>query len=165
MKDKIADRIERRTTAARLAKESRIRERQIAKSLKDDYFYFEALSYYAEQTGLQIEYDFDPGIGIPVKLYFPEKWAAIELTSYMNEGWTDWRYENAKNWLCLNSGITVLRIIPPKMKAFTNCKCVRLRGRSAEALTLALTVTFKKLKIPTDINVSRDYEKIRRNEI
>jgi len=165
VKDKIADRIEQREQALLLERIHRLRERQIAKSMKDDSFRKKALSYYADQTGLQVEYDYDPGIGIPVELYFPEKWAAIELTSYMNKGWTDWRYENAKNWLCTNSGITMLRIIPPKMKAFTSCKCVRLRGRSAEALTLALTVVFTKLKVPMDINVSRDFEKIRRKEL
>ena len=165
MKDAIADRIERRKAAHKQDVLCRLRERQFARSLKDELFRWESLSYYAEQTGLQVEYDYDPGIGIPVKLFFPEKCAAIELTSYLNEGWTDWRYENAKNWLCLNSGITLLRIIPQKMKAFTNCKYVRVKNGTADALNYALTQAFKKLKIPTDIDVSRDYEKIRRIEL
>ena len=77
----------------------------------------------------------------------------------------DWRYENAKNWLCLNSGIKLIRIIPQTGYKFENCKCVRVKNGTADALNYALTQAFKKLKIPMDIDVSRDFEKIRRGLI
>ena len=80
VKDKIADRIEQREQALLLERIHRLRDRQIAKSMKDDRFRKKALSYYAEQTGLQVEYDYDPGIGIPVELYFPEKSNRLRIT-------------------------------------------------------------------------------------
>lgn len=165
LKESIASRKQARAEAHKRQILQNWRDRQIRRSLKEENFRLDSLAYYASLTGLEVEYDYDPGIGIPVKLYFPEKCAAIELTSYMNKGWTDWRYENAKNWLCLNSGITILRIIPKNMKAFENCKCVRIKSDSAESLGLALTQVFRKMKVPTDIDVSRDYEKIRRKQL
>lgn len=171
-KDIIEARKEQRIIAAREESQRRLEERQelirarkLARTIKEDYFRKAALFYYASQTGLTVEYYFDPGIGVPVQLYFPEKYAAIEHTSYMNEGWKDWRWENAKNWLCLNSGIRMLRIIPPKMNAFANCKCIKIRYGTTECLNYALTQVFKRLKINMDIDVSRDYEKIRRFEL
>lgn len=172
VKDIIETRKVQRITAAREesqrrfeARQELIRERQFNKTIKDGEFRKAALYYYASQTGLQVEYDFDPGIGVSVQLYFPEKCAAIEHTSYMNKGWKDWRWENAKNWLCLNSDIKMLRIIPPKMNAFANCKCIKIRYGTAECLNYALTQAFKRLKIQIDVDVSRDYEEIRRNQL
>lgn len=162
LKDAITDRIERRKAAHKQAVMLRLRQRRFARSLRDESFRWESLTFYAEKTGHQVEFDYDPGIGIPVQLYFPEMRAAIELSSYMNEGWMDWRYENAKNWLCLNSGIKLIRIIPQTGYKFENCKCVRVKNGTADALNYALTQAFKKLKIPMDIDVSRDFEKIRR---
>ncbi len=165
LKDSIAERTEQRKATHKQEVLYRLRERQFARSLKRELFRRKSLSYYAEQIGIQVEYDYDPGIGIPVQLYLPEKYAAIELTPNLNEGWMNWRYENAKNWLCLNSGIKLVRIIPQTGYNFENCKCVRVKNGTAEALNYALTQAFKKLKIPMDIDVSRDFEKIRRIEI
>ena len=88
--------------------------------------------------------------------YFPNKKAAIEYTPLLKDGWKDWRYENAKNWLCLKSGITFVRILAPKMKPFSNCKYVKLRSWSAQEMNNATRQAFKKLKIQVDVNVERD---------
>ena len=139
------------------------REQQISRDLKDSAFRIAVIRYYSASTGFSVVYDqIGRKIGIPLQFFFPEKCAAIELTSLLNEGWKDWRYENAKNWLCLNSGIKLIRIIPQKGYKFENCKCVRLKNDSAQALNYTLTQVFKRLKIPMDIDVLRDYDKIRR---
>ena len=139
------------------------REQQISRDLKDSDFRIAVIRYYSALTGFSVVYDqIGRKIGIPLQIFFPEKCAAIELTSHLKEGWKDWRYENAKNWLCLNSGITLIRIIPQTGYKFENCKCVRLKNDSAEALNYTLTQVFKRLKIPMDIDVLRDYDKIRR---
>ena len=139
------------------------RQKQFAKDLKDSAFQIAVIRYYSELTGFSVVYDqIGRKIGIPLQFYFPEKCAAIELTSHLKEGWKDWRYENAKNWLCLNSDIKLIRIIPQTGYKFENCKCVRLKNSSAEALNYTLTQVFKRLKIPMDIDVLRDYDKIRR---
>ena len=139
------------------------REQQISRDLKDSAFRIAVIRYYSALTGFSVVYDqIGRKIGIPLQFFFPEKCAAIELTSHLKEGWKDWRYENAKNWLCLNSGIKLIRIIPQKGYQFENCKCVRLKNDSAQALNYTLTQVFKRLKIPMDIDVSRDYDKIRR---
>ncbi|MBR3033337.1 MAG: zinc-ribbon domain-containing protein [Clostridiales bacterium] len=139
-----------------------VRQQQLTRDLKDSGFRIAVIRYYSALTGFSVVYDQVGHIGIPLQIFFPEKCAAIELTSHLREGWRDWRYENAKNWLCLNSGIKLIRIIPQTGYKFENCKCVRLKNDSVDALNYTLTQVFKRLKIPMDIDVSRDYEKIRR---
>jgi len=143
-------------------RQNRIREQRLSRDLKDISFRSAAIRYYSAQTEFSVVYNKNDCIGIPLQVFFLEKCAAIELTSHLKEGWRDWRYENAKNWLCLNSGIKLIRIIPQTGYKFENCKCVRLKNDSVEALNYTLTQVFKRLKIPMDIDVSRDYEKIRR---
>lgn len=164
LKDRIRDRKNARTEAHRLQILQSWRTRQIKRSLKDDDFRLMALAFYASQAGSEVRFDHDYGIGVPVQLYFPEKCAAIELTSYMNEGWADWRCENAKNWLCINTGVKMVRIIPKRMKSFPNCKCVRMKNETADALDYAIRQAFKSIKIPMDIDIVRDYDEIRRQK-
>ncbi len=171
VKDNIEARKAQRILDARAERQRRheerqeiLKARQFSRTIKEYDFQKAALYFYASQAPLKVEYDFDPGIGIPVQLYFPEKCAAIEHTSYLNEGWKDWRFEKAKNWLCYNSGIKMIRILPPKMNAFANCKCVKIRYGTAECLNYALTQAFKKMRIPMDIDIVRDYDEIRRQK-
>ena len=164
----LRDSIENRKRARSEAHKRQIlqnwRDRQIRRSLKDDAFYRQALAYYADQCGSNVLFDYDYGIGIPVQLYFPEKCAAIELTSYIPEGWLEWRCENAKNWLCINTDVKLVRIIPKKMKSFASCKCVRIKNGTVDALNQAIRQAFRNIKIPMDINIVRDYDEIRRQK-
>ena len=82
----------------------------------------------------------------------------------MHEGWADWRRENAKNWLCANTNVKMVRIIPQKMKAFASCKCVRVKNGTADALDYAIRQAFKKIKILMDIDIVRDFDEIRRQK-
>lgn len=138
--------------------------RHVGHMVKQEDFQFVVLSYYADKSGETVLYNYDYGIGIPVQLYFPEKCAAIELTSYIHEGWLEWRCENAKNWLCLKTDTKLVRIIPKNMKSYENCKCVRIRANTIDALNYAIRQAFKNIKVPMDVDIVRDYDEIRRQK-
>lgn len=161
LKDSIENRKQERKEAHIQRVQQARRSRHIASIVKTDEFRIEALKYYVNKTGLTVMYDYDYGIGIPVQIYIPEKKAVIELTPFLHEGWTDWRYENAKNWLCLKTGVKMVRIIPQRMKKFENCKCVRIRTMMPDALDYAIRQALKKVKAFIDVDVNRDYEEIR----
>lgn len=162
LKDHIEIRKQTRIEAHKLQVQENQLLRHIGSLVKQEDFQFDALAYYAGKTGLMVLRDYDYGIGIPVQLYFPEKCAAIELTSYIHEGWLEWRCENAKNWLCLKTDTKLVRIIPKNMKAFENCKCVRLKAKTIDALNYAIVQAFKRIKILMDVDIVRDYDEIRR---
>ena len=164
LKDRIHARQKARTEAHRREILQRWKDRKIRICLRDDDFRMDVLAFYANRSGTEVIFNSDPGIGVPVQLYFPEKCAAIELTSMMHEGWADWRRENAKNWLCANTNVKMVRIIPQKMKKFESCKCVRLKNSTADALNYSVRQAFKKIKIPMDVDIVRDYDKIRRQK-
>ena len=163
LKDLIEVRKQTRIEAHKIQTQENQLLRHIGSLVKQEDFQFDALIYYAGKTGLTVLRDYDYGIGIPVQLYFPEKCAAIELTSYIHEGWLEWRCENAKNWLCQKTDTKLVRIIPKNMKAFENCKCVRLKTKTIEALNYTIVQAFKRIKIPMDVNIVRDYDEIRRH--
>ena len=164
LKDHIQARKQARIAVHKLQVQENQLLRHIGSLVKKEGFQFEVLKYYAGKSGCTVMYDYDYGIGIPVQLYFPEKCAAIELTSYIHEGWLEWRCENAKNWLCLKTDTKLVRIIPKKMKVFNNCKCVRIRTKTIDALNYAVRQAFKKIKIPMDVDIVRDYDEIRRQK-
>lgn len=164
LRDSIQDKKQARITAHKLQVQENQLLRHIGHLIKREDFPFEVLSYYADKSGETVLYDYDFGIGIPVQLYFPEKCAAIELTSYIHEGWLEWRCENAKNWLCLKTDTKLVRIIPKNMKSYENCKCVRIRAKTIDALNYAIRQAFKKIKIQIDVDIVRDYEEIRRQK-
>lgn len=72
------------------------------------------------------------------------------------------KYENAKNWLCLKSGIKLVRIIGRRRKEFDNCICLSCNDDSAAAFSVALSVAFDIFGIETDIDIVRDMEEIER---
>ena len=162
LREQIEVRKQSRIKAHKLQVQENQLMRHIGHLVKQEDFQFDALTYYADKTNLTVLSDYDYGIGIPVQFYFPEKCAAIELTSYIHEGWLEWRCENAKNWLCLKTDTNLVRIIPKNMKAFENCKCVRIRAKTIDALNCAIRQAFKKIKILMDVDIVRDYDEIRR---
>lgn len=164
LKDRIRARQNARTEAHRREVFCRWKDRKICISLREDEFRKDVLAFYANRSGTEVIFNHDPDIGVPVQLYFPEKCAAIELTSMMHEGWADWRRENAKNWLCANTNIKMVRIIPRKMKTFSSCKCVRVKNGTADAVNYAIRQAFKKIKILIDVDIVRDYDEIRRQK-
>lgn len=164
LKDSIEERKRTRITAYKLQVQENQLLRHIGSLVKKEDFQFEVLKYYASRSGCTVMQNYDYGIGIPVQLYFPEKCAAIELTSYIHEGWLEWRCENAKNWLCQKTDTKLVRIIPKGMKAFESCKCVRIRTKTIDALNYAVRQAFKKIKIPMDVDIVRDYDEIRRQK-
>ena len=154
--DAIEERKARSVDNKKREQKERRNARTIRRLLKDEDYRPTFIKYYAEQCGEEVLFNHDGAIGVPIAVYFPNKKAAIEYTPLLKDGWKDWRYENAKNWLCLKSGITFVRILAPKMKPFSNCKYVKLRSWSAQEMNNATRQAFKKLKIQVDVNVERD---------
>ena len=72
----------------------------------------------------------------------------------------DRRWENAKNWLCLNAGIRLVRILLPGAEAFDNCFCVAMKEHSDAGLGEAIIKAFKTAGIETDVDIERDHKEI-----
>ncbi len=88
----------------------------------------------AAEKRLKISFQDESDIGIPLGIYFPEKKVALEFTNTKENRGAKRRWENAKNWLCFNSGIHLIRIIAPGAKTYDNCECViRSNNKQSEA--------------------------------
>ncbi len=87
-------------------------------------FMLNTLQQLSEERGLKTVYNEESRIGIPIAIYFPERQAAIEFTDAKQNWGPRRRWENAKNWLCFNAGIRMIRIIAPGAKAYRNCECI-----------------------------------------
>ena len=49
------------------------------------------------------------------------------------------KYERTKNWLCLNAGIRLIRILRPGDAEYDNCICITMEEDTKEALQIAVT--------------------------
>ncbi len=121
-----------------------------------------AVLYYIKKNGIQYKENDESVIGIPLEIYLPEQKGAVEImtSTYCNGKGRKW--ENAKNWLCLKSGIKLVRIIGRRRKEFDNCICLSCNDDSAAAFSVALSVAFDIFGIETDIDIVRDMEEIER---
>ena len=81
------------------------------------------LAYYAEQSGEAIVIGDVDQIGIKLETYLPNKKAAIVFSSAISRECLV-RRENAKNWLCLKSGIKLFRIMAHGANDYDNCICI-----------------------------------------
>ena len=66
------------------------------------------------------------------------------------------KWERAVNWLCLNSGIRLIRILCPKDQEYDNCICITREDDSREALNLAISAAFSLLEATVDVDLERD---------
>ncbi len=112
-----------------------------------------AMVYYAKK------YDDEP-VGIPLDMHFPELRGVIEFHSPEWEKTRGRRWENAKNWLCLNAGIRMIRILAPKAGEFNNCVCITCIDDSYGVLSMALGIAFEVLGVDVDVDIERDMAKI-----
>lgn len=79
----------------------------------------------AEEKGLKMLIDDDTEIGVPLAFYFPEEHTAIEFTTTKENRGPKRRWEDAKNWLCVNASIRLIRIVAPGAIGYKNCECVQ----------------------------------------
>ncbi len=119
-----------------------------------------ALAYYSKIADGYVRFNDDEQIGIPLEVYFSEKRAAIEIEYGLKHQGRYPKRELAKNWLCINSGIKLFRIVYPGGKEMNTCVCVTLSDNSADVLTEAIKVIFEMIGIDADVDVKRDYDQI-----
>ena len=88
----------------------------------------ELIKGFAKEKNLKIAFNDEADIGVPLAIFFPEEHVAIEFTDKKQNHGPLRRWENAKNWLCVNAGIRMIRILSPDAKAYRNCECIRREG-------------------------------------
>lgn len=84
----------------------------------------------AQEFGNMVVLGSDEIIGIPLDIYLPEKKTTVQLSKKYQGN--ELRYENAKNWLCYNAGIKMIRITEPDGTVFDNCYNIPLPDDSEE---------------------------------
>ena len=102
----------------------------------------------------------DEIIGMELDAYFPTKKAAI---LYSRALCADFRVrrERAVNWLCLNAGIKLFRILSACANEYDNCICITLENRSLEVLSLAIQTVFDMIGVDADVDIERDLLEIK----
>ncbi|MBQ6968165.1 MAG: zinc-ribbon domain-containing protein [Lachnospiraceae bacterium] len=124
-----------------------------------------SIGYYAEKSGCCVRYKDDGIIGIPLQIYFPEKRVAVEYSSKNHRRGDGRRIEFAKNWLCINTGIKMIRILDPGEPEFDNCICITKTDDSREVMEAVVYAVFEFIGIDADIDFDRDLNEIMSYEI
>ena len=70
------------------------------------------------------------------------------------------KWQRAVNWLCLNSGIRLIRILRPRDQEYDNCICITREDDSLVALNFAITAAFSLLGVTVDVDLKRDEDHI-----
>jgi len=115
-----------------------------------------AIIYYAEKYGEKAEYMNEDIIGIPLAFYLPDRKVAVEFSSKEHRRGYGYRMEYGKNWLCINSGIKMIRILEDGEPEFNNCICITRTDDSLEVLRAAIEAVFQLIGIDADIDFERD---------
>ena len=92
-------------------------------------------------------------IGVPLQVYYPDLSAAIVFSGGDHQQALKW--DKTVNWLCINSGIRLIRILAPKDREYDNCICITRADDSGEALSLAITAAFRLLGVDVDVNMKK----------
>ena len=124
-----------------------------------------SIVYYVKKAGLKVILGSDKEIGIPLEIYVPAKKTAIEISGKRYECKENTGIENAKNWLCLNAGITLYRIVRPMQKEFDNCRCISIPVDNYLYFEMAVRFIFASAGIDADIDIARDYSLIMETEL
>ena len=139
------------------------KRQRLIREYPDYQFKLMALAFYAKRVFPDVLFNSDEIIGVKTKIYLPEKKAVIEFDEKKLRG-KKYRWENAKNWLCLKSGIKLFRIVRPGGTQFENCVCIVLNDESAGVFDVAIRVIFEMLGDDADVDIKRDYELINKEE-
>ncbi|MCR5024973.1 MAG: zinc-ribbon domain-containing protein [Lachnospiraceae bacterium] len=139
----------------RKRREEREREK-IEKIRKDQEAKRYAISYYAQRCGEKVDCMNEDIIGLPIAFYFPERKAAVEFSSRNHRRGYGYRMEFAKNWLCINSGIKMIRILENGEPEFNNCICITRTDDTPEVMEAAIQAVFNIIGIDADIDLNRD---------
>ncbi len=129
--------------------------------IEEKNFKTKIIEYYADLAGTEILVGSDEPIGIKLETFFPNQRAAIVYSRPLKRECLV-RRENAKNWLCLNAGIRLYRILPPGANEYDNCICITLTDKSLDVLSTAVQTIFDMMKMPVDVDIERDIKKIKK---
>lgn len=132
----------------------------ICKAKEDYRLRLGAVAYYVQKKGYTPVFGSDEIIGIPLALYVPELRLAVETTPPSKRLDKGYRWENPKNWLCLNAGINLYRIILPGDRLYDNCLCLRIRRGSRRSLERAVREIVRSAGISSSVNLKRDREEV-----
>ena len=118
------------------------------------------IAYYANKSGVDVNIGSDAVIGMELDAYFPTRKAAI---LYSRALCADFRVrrERAVNWLCLNAGIKLFRILSAGANEYDNCICITLENRTLEVLSLAIQTVFDMIGVDADVDIDRDLLEIK----
>ncbi len=104
----------------------------------------QAIRSLASLAGVDYVEEDDSVIGIPIQFYFPDRRLGIEFNGAKQLKRVSGRRENAKNWLCSNAGIRLVRILFEETTGFDNCYCIRLEDCSnASSINTAILTAFR----------------------
>lgn len=137
----------------------------VCEEFKQNEIKVEAVKYYADKAEVEYFENDDEPVGIPLRIYFPRQKMAVEFSKPSDYKGTGRKWENGKNWLCLNAGIRLVRILAPGAQEFDNCICITRCDDSYDVLSASITAAFKIGGIHEDVNVERDLEQICRRFI
>ena len=117
------------------------------------------LRHYLEVAGYEVIIDEEELIGVPLANYLREKNAVIEFSKPLYNTKVGYRIEYAKTQLCRRAKIKMIRILKQKDKEFEDCVNITRLDNSDEALTEAIKLALKILKINLDtgLEVHREY--------
>ena len=118
------------------------------------------IAYYANKSGVDVNIGSDAVIGMELDAYFPTRKAAI---LYSRALCADFRVrrDRAVNWLCLNAGIKLFRILSAGANEYDNCICITLENRTLEVLSLAIQTVFDMIGVDADVDIDRDLLEIK----
>lgn len=132
---------------------------------RQDRIKAEAVKHYADKAEVEYLENDDGAVGIPVQIYFPSQKMAVEFSKPSSYKGMGRKWENGKNWLCLNAGIRLVRILAPGAQEFDNCICLTRCDDSYSVLSAAIMTAFQIGGIHVDVDVERDLEQICRRLI
>ena len=115
-----------------------------------------SILYYLDKAGEEYMLDDDSIVGIPIKLYLPQRMAAIEFYKPHGNKGIYYTEEWVKNDLCRRNHITMIRLLEKKFKDFDNCICLTYEGYSLEIMNILIRRVFSLIRIGADIDIIRD---------
>ena len=119
-----------------------------------------AFPFYAEQAGVEVRYEDETEVGISLQFFLPEYRTALHIYRKKEESLEGRKREIARNWLCLRSGIRLIRIVPPDAEIFDTCFHIIREDDSILSWNQSFQVVFDVLKVKADVNLGRDRTEI-----
>lgn len=136
-------------------KEAREKRRliELAKRFRKE-FIDELLQYYDERNDLKLIRNDTSAIGIPVKYFFPNHNAILEISGL--SAVENRKREGVKNSLCNRNNIWMIRLLFNEEPAYDDCICIELESDAEEEQYQAIMTVFEMLKIPAEADWEKD---------